>query len=133
MLADELDYVVGIDTHLDEHVLAIVAAPSGAVIARRSVARKRGRLSGGAQLRRPVRDWAASVGSRGRAAHDLHDAFTLAMLDRNVFAWEQTRKLSEQLARNYDCALSRYLSLERRSQRDLHVRRRELELAGFRA
>jgi transposase len=37
MLADELDYVVGIDTHLDEHVLAIVAAPSGAVIARRSV------------------------------------------------------------------------------------------------
>src|SRR5438034_2725480 len=37
MVADELDYVVGVDTHLDEHVLAMVAAPSGAVVAYRSV------------------------------------------------------------------------------------------------
>jgi transposase len=37
MLADELDYVVGVDTHLEEHVLAVVAAPSGAVVARRAV------------------------------------------------------------------------------------------------
>jgi transposase len=37
MLADELDYVIGVDTHLDEHVLAVVAAPSGAVVARRAV------------------------------------------------------------------------------------------------
>jgi len=37
MVADELDYVVGVDTHLDEHVLAVVAAPSAAVVARRSV------------------------------------------------------------------------------------------------
>ena len=37
MLADELDYVVGVDTHRDQHVLAIVAAPSGAVIAQRSI------------------------------------------------------------------------------------------------
>jgi transposase len=37
MLADELDYVVGVDTHLDEHVVAVVAAPSGAVLARRAV------------------------------------------------------------------------------------------------
>ena len=37
MLADELDYVVGVDTHLDEHVLAVVAAPSGAVVAQRSL------------------------------------------------------------------------------------------------
>src|SRR3990170_2852842 len=29
MLADELDYVVGVDTHLDEHVLAVVAARTG--------------------------------------------------------------------------------------------------------
>jgi transposase len=33
MLADELDYVIGVDTHRDEHVLAVVAAPAGAVIA----------------------------------------------------------------------------------------------------
>ena len=37
MVTDELDYVVGVDTHLDEHVLAIVAAPSGAVVAQRSI------------------------------------------------------------------------------------------------
>jgi transposase len=46
MLADELDYVVGVDTHLDEHVLAVVASPSGAVVAERSVrANKRGYAS----------------------------------------------------------------------------------------
>jgi transposase len=38
MLADELDYVVGVDTHRDEHVLAAVAAPAGAVVARQAVA-----------------------------------------------------------------------------------------------
>jgi transposase len=38
MLADELDYVVGVDTHRDEHVLAVVAAPAGGVVARRAVA-----------------------------------------------------------------------------------------------
>ncbi len=32
MLADELDYVVGVDTHRDQHVLAIVVVPTGAVI-----------------------------------------------------------------------------------------------------
>ncbi len=37
MLADELDYVVGVDSHRDEHVVAVVSAPVGAVIAERSV------------------------------------------------------------------------------------------------
>jgi transposase len=37
MVADEVDYVVGVDTHLEEHVLAVVATPSGAVVARRAV------------------------------------------------------------------------------------------------
>jgi transposase len=37
MLADELDYVVGVDTHRDEHALAVVGAPAGAVVAQRSV------------------------------------------------------------------------------------------------
>ena len=38
MVVDELDYVVGVDTHRDEHVLAVVVAPAGAVVARRAVA-----------------------------------------------------------------------------------------------
>jgi transposase len=32
MLADELDYVVGVDTHRDTHALAVVAARSGGVV-----------------------------------------------------------------------------------------------------
>jgi transposase len=37
MLADELDYVIGVDTHRDEHVLAVVAAPAGGVVAQQAV------------------------------------------------------------------------------------------------
>ena len=37
MFADEVDYVLGVDTHLDEHVFAVVAAPTGAVVARQAV------------------------------------------------------------------------------------------------
>ena len=37
MLADEVDFVVGVDTHRDEHVLAVVAAPAGGVLAQRAV------------------------------------------------------------------------------------------------
>jgi transposase len=33
MLTDGLDYVLGVDTHRDEHVLAVVTAPAGAVVA----------------------------------------------------------------------------------------------------
>ena len=33
MVADEVDYVIGVDTHGDEHVLAVVTAPAGAVVA----------------------------------------------------------------------------------------------------
>jgi transposase len=33
MLANELDYVLGVDTHRDEHVMAVVTAPVGAVVA----------------------------------------------------------------------------------------------------
>jgi transposase len=36
MLADVLDYVVGVDTHRDEHALVAVAAPAGAVVARQA-------------------------------------------------------------------------------------------------
>src|SRR2546423_15549904 len=33
MLADELDYVLGVDPHRDEPVVAVVTAPAGAVVA----------------------------------------------------------------------------------------------------
>jgi transposase len=37
MLADELDYVVGVDTHRDQHTLAVVEATTGALLAQRTV------------------------------------------------------------------------------------------------
>ena len=37
MLADEVDYVIGVDTHRDRHTLAVVAAPTGGVIAQSAV------------------------------------------------------------------------------------------------
>jgi transposase len=37
MLADELDYVIGVDTHRDQHTVAVVAAPTGAVVAKTAV------------------------------------------------------------------------------------------------
>jgi transposase len=46
MLADELDYVLGVDTHRDEHVVAVVTAPAGAVVAGKTTrANARGYLS----------------------------------------------------------------------------------------
>jgi transposase len=70
MVADELDYVIGVDTHLEEHVLAIVAAPSGVVVGQRSIhASGRGyaaalRFAG--EAARGVRVWAIEgTGSYG--------------------------------------------------------------------
>jgi transposase len=37
MVADMVDYVVGVDTHRDEHVLAVVVAPVGALVEQRTV------------------------------------------------------------------------------------------------
>jgi transposase len=37
MLADELDYMIGVDTHRDEHVVAVLIAPAGAVLAGKAV------------------------------------------------------------------------------------------------
>ena len=54
MLTDQLDYVVGVDRHRDEHALVALAAPAGAVVARQAV-RANGR--GYRSLRRAVCAW----------------------------------------------------------------------------
>ena len=38
MLAEQVDYVIGVDTHRDQHTLAVVVAPTGVVVAQHSVA-----------------------------------------------------------------------------------------------
>src|SRR3954469_21866686 len=37
MLAEKVDYVIGVDTHRDQHTLAVIAAPAGAVVAQTAV------------------------------------------------------------------------------------------------
>ena len=99
MLADELDYVIGVDTHRDRHALAVVAAGTGAVVAQTVVAaRARGyaaalrfadRHAGGARvwavegaghygagLSRSLAEQGetASLGSHGRGGARGHDA-----------------------------------------------------------
>src|SRR5207248_2637407 len=37
MLADEVDYVIGVDTHRDQHTLAVIVAPAAAVPAQTGV------------------------------------------------------------------------------------------------
>ena len=62
MLADEVDYVIGVDTHRDEHVLAVVTAPAGAVVARRAIGADsvgyRAALRFAEQLEAGTRAWA---------------------------------------------------------------------------
>jgi transposase len=41
MLADQLDYVVGVDSHRDSHAVAVVAVPSGVVVFEASIAASR--------------------------------------------------------------------------------------------
>ena len=46
MLADEVDYVIGVDTHRDQHTLAVVVASTAAVVAQSSLrAERRGYLA----------------------------------------------------------------------------------------
>ena len=66
MLADEVDYVIGVDTHRDQHALAVVAAPTGAVVAQKSVAARRARLRGGGAFRGAARARRACLGDRRR-------------------------------------------------------------------
>lgn len=42
MLADELDYVVGVDPHRDRHALAVVGVPNGQVLAETTAAASSG-------------------------------------------------------------------------------------------
>jgi transposase len=41
MVADEVDYVIGVDTHRDQHTLAVVVCPTGAVVAQSSIGTER--------------------------------------------------------------------------------------------
>jgi transposase len=62
MLAEQVDYVIGVDTHRDEHVLAVVVAATGALVAQHAVAAEvqgyREAVSVGERYAHGVRVWA---------------------------------------------------------------------------
>jgi transposase len=97
MLADELDYVVGVDTHVEEHVLAVVAAPSGAVVARRAV---RANARGYAAALRFA--WEAAGGARvwaieGTGSYGAGLARYLAGRDETVLEVSRTPRAERRL------------------------------------
>ena len=52
MLADQLDYVIGVDPHRDSHALAVVHVLSGAVVFEATVAANSDGYARGAEARR---------------------------------------------------------------------------------
>src|SRR5260370_21792267 len=64
MLADQLDYVVGVDPHRDSHALAVVHVVSGAVLFEATVDASSGGYAHALKLVDPARSRPASV--RGR-------------------------------------------------------------------
>ena len=115
MVADELDYVIGVDTHLDEHTLAIIAAPSGALVARHSIqASARGyaaALRFAADQANGARVWAIEgTGSYGAGLA----RFLLAaarQCSRNPDYWARLIRRPDQSLRNARLALRRSLDL----------------------
>ena len=62
----QVDYVVGVDTHRDQHALAVVAAPTGAVIAQTiGGARARAATRTALRFRRAARARRSRLGDRG--------------------------------------------------------------------
>ena len=97
MLADELDYLVGVDTHLDEHVMVAVAAPAGAVVARQAVrANARGyreSLRFAAQYAPGARAWAIE----GTGSYGAGLARYLAGCGETVFELSRTPRAERRL------------------------------------
>jgi transposase len=70
MLADELDYVIGVDPHRDTHALAIVDVRSGGVVFEATVAASSGGYARAlelAKLHAPGRRARSAAGADGRA------------------------------------------------------------------
>src|SRR5262249_40514426 len=91
MLAEQVDYVIGVDTHRDQHTLAVVAAPTGAVLAQTTVRTDAG---GYREARRFAGRYAA--GARAWAvegAGHYGAAFTRYLGEQSETALEVSRSL----------------------------------------
>src|SRR5687768_1643457 len=97
MVADELDYVVGVDTHQHEHVLAVVAAPSGAVVARRSVRASAGGYAAALRFAGEAAGGARVWAVEGTGSYGAGLARHLAGRDETVFEISRTPRAERRL------------------------------------
>ena len=65
MLADQLDYVIGVDPHRDAHALAVVEVRTGGVVFETTVAASSGGYAAALAARRAARAGPACVRDRG--------------------------------------------------------------------
>src|SRR5256712_10023938 len=104
MLADELDYVVGVDTHRDEHVLAVVAAATGAVLARRALRANAGGYSAALRFAEEAAGGARAWAVEGTGSYGAGLVRYLAERGENVLEASRTPRTERRL-RGKDDAL----------------------------
>ncbi len=64
MLADQLDYIIGVDPHRDTHALAVVHVLSGAVVVEATVGASSNGYAEALKLAERARTWSARVRDR---------------------------------------------------------------------
>ena len=69
MLADQIDYIVGVDPHRDSHALAVVQVISGAVVFEAAVSANSEGYAQALGARRPS---TPRVGARSRSREQAH-------------------------------------------------------------
>jgi transposase len=104
MLADELDYVVGVDTHLDEHVVAVVATTTGAVLARQKVRANARGYQAAVRFAGAAADGARAWAVEGTGSYGAGLARYLAECGETVLEVSRTPR-TEQRLRGKDDAL----------------------------
>ena len=112
MLADQLDYVIGVDPHRDVHALAVVEVRTGGVVDEAAVAAN---TSG---YRRALEFAAEHAAGRRAFAVEGSGSFgaglTRFVVGRGEQVFEVGRLRRERSALRHDCALGRLQERERR-------------------
>jgi transposase len=92
MLADELDFVIGVDTHRDEHALALVACPSGACLAEALIAANAGGYTAALTLARKRAPGRRAWAIEGSGSYGKGLARSLAGQGERVLEVERPRR-----------------------------------------
>jgi transposase len=92
MLADELDFVIGVDPHRDAHATAVVEVCTGVVVVESSVAPRQRRPQGSSACRRGARAGTTRIRDRGRRLVGADLSRFLAEQGEQVFEVGRVRR-----------------------------------------